>query len=139
MKVLLLFGFLLFITACSSLGANECETDDCYKQRAYDTVIAKHDEVMPLLAQISNLKEQIELKMNNQIDSLTIEKYHRLLIDLDAADEAMWVWMRAFDSDLEELTVEEALTYLAQEEAKIDSVGTKIREAMARAEERLAD
>jgi len=123
--------------ACSNSSEKECETNECIKQRAYDRVIAKHDEVMPLLAHISKLKEQIEVKMNEQTDSLVIEEYHGLLIELDTADEAMWVWMRQFNSDLEELSLAEALAYLKQEDAKIDSIGSKIREAMARVEERL--
>ena len=60
------------------------------------------------------------------------------MVNLDVADEAMWVWMRQFNIDLEEVTLDEALTYLKPEQEKIDDIARKIKMAISEAEENLA-
>lgn len=116
---------------------DECTTDECLKQQAYDKVIAVHDEVMPKLSYISELKGQIEEQMNKEEDSVVIAAWQTLMVNLDIADEAMWVWMRQFNSDLENVTLEEAMPYLKSEQEKIDEVARKINDAIAKAEEKL--
>jgi len=96
-----------------------------------------HDEVMPKLSQISDLKGRIEEQMNASVDSITVASWTALMEDLDAADEAMWVWMRQFNSDLEELPLAEVLEYLQEEQKKIDGVADMINGSIAKAEERL--
>jgi hypothetical protein len=114
-----------------------CTTDDCLKQQAYDKVIAVHDEVMPKMSYISELKGQIEERMNNEEDSSVIADWQTLMVNLDVADEAMWVWMRQFNSDLENIALDEALAYLKLEQENIDDVARKISNAIAEAEVKL--
>ena len=129
---------LLISMSCStSTTDNACDTNECLKQKAYDKVIAVHDEVMPKLAYISELKGRIEERMNATQDSLAVADWQSLMVDLDAADEAMWVWMRQFNADLEETPVEEALAYLKSEQEKVDEVADKINTVIATAEDRL--
>lgn len=132
-------GIMIFsISACTtSATEEECTTDLCIKQQAYDKVIEVHDEVMPKLSQISDLKGRIEARMNENEDSVVVASWQGLMVDLDVADEAMWVWMRQFNSDLEELPLDEALEYLQEEQTKIDVVAEKINSAIGNAEERL--
>jgi len=116
---------------------DECTTDECLKQQAYDKVIAVHDEVMPKMSYISELKGQIEERMNNEKDSSVITNWQTMMVNLDVADEAMWVWMRQFNSDLDDVALDEALSYLQSEQEKIDEVARKINDAISEAEEKL--
>lgn len=127
--------FLALILALGACGnsdsrGDDCTSDECQKQRAYDKVIAVHDEVMPKLSQVSELKEKIEEKMQNSSDSTQINSYLLLMQNLDAADKAMWTWMRAFDSDIETWPLDSALHYLATEQKKIEQVAEQINTSL---------
>ena len=139
MARIFVLGIIIFsISACTTSSTEEeCTTDLCIRQQAYDKVIKVHDEVMPKLSQISELKGRIEAKMNEASDSASVASWQGLMVDLDVADEAMWVWMRQFNSDLEEVSLDEALEYLQEEQTKVDAVAEKINAAIGNAEERL--
>ena len=129
--------FIIIIGCTSSTNDQECSSDECLKRQAYDRVIAVHDEVMPKMSHISELKGKIEERMVASEDSLVVANWQKLMVDLDVADEAMWVWMRQFNSDLEALNIDEALAYLKSEQENIDEVARKINEVIGRAEEQL--
>lgn len=134
----LLFASLILVLACSGgQRADECTSDECLKQQAYDKVIAVHDDVMPKLGQISDLKKRLEERISDSTDSVTNNEYLKLMTDLDAADESMWVWMRAFKGDIEELPLDSALSYLEEEQIKVDKVAEKINSSIAAAEKAL--
>ncbi len=132
----------LFIAGCGKgrQGADvECATDDCLQARAYAQVIAVHDAVMPRLADIRQLKKEITGRMTTTTDSTLLGEWRQLHRQLTVADEAMWVWMRQFKSDLSGMPPAEALVYLQAEQRKIDSVATMITTAIAAAEAQLAE
>ena len=134
------FATIIILSGCTgTANEQECTSDECLKQQAYDNVIAIHDEVMPKMSYVSELKGQIEQRMNVTTDSLVIATWQELMVNLDVADDAMWVWMRQFNSDLEEVAIDEALAYLKVEQQKIDEVARRINEAIAAAEENLAE
>ena len=137
----LILGIMIFsIVSCTTSASEEdCTSDLCIKQRAYDNVIAVHDEVMPKLSQISELKGRIEEKMNASDDSATVASWTSLMVELDVADEAMWVWMRQFSIVLEEVPLDEALKYLKAEQKKIDEVADMINGAIGKVEEKLSE
>jgi hypothetical protein len=133
------FATIIIISGCvGTANDQDCTSDECLKKQAYDNVIAVHDEVMPKMSYISELKGQIEERMNATDDSLAVAAWQDLMVNLDVADEAMWVWMRQFNSDLEEVALNEALAYLKSEQDNIDEVARKINETISRAEENLA-
>jgi hypothetical protein len=135
-----LLAVIFIFSGCStSTSDQDCTSDECIKKQAYDNVIAVHDEVMPKMSYISELKGQIEQRMNETDDSLVIAPWQELMVNLDVADEVMWVWMRQFNSDLEEIDIDEAMAYLKAEQEKIDEVARKINEAIAEAEQKLAN
>lgn len=132
-------AIFFIISGCSSsTGEQDCTSDECLKKLAYDSVIAVHDKVMPKMSYISELKGQIEERMNATDDSVVVAAWQELMVNLDIADEDMWVWMRQFNSDLEEVDLDEALNYLKSEQDKIDAVARKINEAIDEAEKNLA-
>lgn len=133
-------AIIFMVYGCTTTtNEQECTSDECLKQQAYDKVIAVHDEVMPKMSYISELKGKIEERMNTEADSLAISDWQNLMVNLDVADEAMWVWMRQFNSDLEDISIDEALAYLKSEQENIDEVARKINDAIAKAEEKLAE
>ena len=133
------FATIIILSGCvGTASEQDCTSDECLRKQAYDNVIKVHDEVMPKMSYISELKGQIEERMNATDDSLLIASWQELMVNLDVADDAMWVWMRQFNSDLEEVAVDEAMAYLKAEQQKIDEVARKINEAIATAEENLA-
>lgn len=135
-----LLAIIFIAYSCTSTSTEQdCTSDECLKKEAYDKVIAVHDEVMPKMAYISELKGQIEERMNASADSLVINEWKSLMINLDVADEAMWVWMRQFNSDLEKVDIVEALEYLKLEQVNVDEVARKINTAIAAAEENLKE
>jgi hypothetical protein len=130
--------FSIILGCSNSTSEQDCTSDECLKKQAYDNVIAVHDEVMPKMSYISELKGQIEERMNASDDSLVVAAWQELMVNLDVADEAMWVWMRQFNSDFEGVALDEALAYLKLEQDKIDEVARKINVAIKEAEENLA-
>ena len=138
LKYFSLVAIIFIINSCTGTNnTQECATDECLKKQAYDQVIAVHDEVMPKLSYISALKGHIETQMDLADDSLVTATWHILMINLDVADEAMWVWMRQFNADLESVDLDEALAYLKSEQENIDEVASKINNAIANAEAKL--
>ena len=129
---------MIALAACTGQSkSDECTTDECLKQQAYDKVIAVHDEVMPKLRMISDLKGEIEERMKSSLDSITFNHYLQLMQELDAADESMWVWMRAFNSDIENLPLDSALNYLEAEQRKVDEVAERINSSITAAQKAL--
>lgn len=138
-KVFHLMLIVLLLAGCGQTGNQEQqEANGTDREQLYDEVIAVHDEVMPKMQTIMNLKEQLRQK----IDSLAadtvanqaqLEKVRSLTEALDQADEAMMSWMRGFKRDYGEMTEEEIMDYLNQEKEKIEQVAeqteTAIREA----------
>ena len=47
------------------------------------------------------------------------------------------MWMRQFNSDLEDVEIDEALDYLKSEQENVDEVARKINDSIAAAEEEL--
>ena len=133
MKRIFLIGLIAFFSCSTENKVEECASEECLKQEAYDKVIAVHDEVMPKLRQISELKGEIEEKMTHSIDTASSNQYIKLMQDLDAADESMMAWMRAFKSDIENLPLDSALDYLKSEQAKVDKVAENINSSIASA------
>jgi hypothetical protein len=139
-RLFLLLPSLLFLVFSCGTQSNqeECSSDECLKQQAYDKVIAVHDEVMPKLSYISELKSKLEEKMTTIEDSVEAQEYLEIMQDLDTADESMWVWMRSFNSDIEPMPIDEAMDYLNDEQAKIDQVAEKINTSIKTAEAAIA-
>jgi hypothetical protein len=135
-ELFFLLIFTLYI-GCSPTSEQTCDSDECLKQRAYDSVINVHDEVMSKMSYISELKGKIELRMNATQDTLDLGDWQRLMKNLDKADQGMYAWMHNFDSDMDDMAINEALAYLKLENKKINEVSKEINGAITEAETRL--
>ena len=106
-----------------------------------DEVIAIHDEVMPKMGTLKAHEKRLvrEAEDLKSLDSIQfqqeIQKRKLLAGELDQAYEDMFVWMRQFRPNLEEMEEEEARTYLLEQKAKVEKVNISIKSTLARAEE----
>ena len=118
--------FFNFFSACQTKTGGEEEG----QQELYDEVMAVHDEVMPKMQDIMNLKEQIRGKIERLSQQTgteaEVEQLDQMINRLDEADEAMMNWMRNFKRDYEGMSEEEVINYLEEEKEKI----TEVRQEM---------
>lgn len=123
-------GILLISLVYSCKQSNQVED-------LQNEVMSIHDEVMPEMGPLMNLKKQLKdtishLDSGNQAiaDSLTL-----IVGQLEEADEAMMQWMRNYSPPPEDMKQEEALQYLQLKKEEILEVRDKIynSEASARA------
>jgi hypothetical protein len=137
MKHLLMSILALTIIACNQ---DKAQVENLEKE-----VFAVHDEVMPKMSKLLELKEAISqdiaksdslLKFKPNPD-LEKRKTEGLTISeaLEDADRNMMDWMHTYNSDsLKTLQPAAAIDYLKAEKTKIVSVRDKMLDAMVRAE-----
>lgn len=103
-------------------------------------VMAVHDDVMPEMGNLMNLKSQLKEKISS-LDSLeglaNLEELNLLIQNLEEADEAMMDWMRNYKDPSGEMTEDQALEYLKEKIKSIKEVKQKINTSKAEAMEAL--
>lgn len=125
------------ITACLyGCGQQQNENEELHRQ-----VIAIHDEVMPVMGKVKSLQENLsenarELMMEDSLmHQEKIRSLQTAVLELDEAYENMFVWMRQFQTDYEQMQQDEANLYLREQKEKVEKVNTDIKEALAKGEE----
>jgi len=138
-KTFIYFIFsLIALKACGPGSTEEiCDTVQCEQQLLYDQVIELHDEVMPKLSQISTLKSEIEAKMEASGDSIERSEWLQLMLQLDEADESMWVWMRQFKPDMDSTVTVEDMAYLETQLKEVAEVAQNINGSIERSKKAL--
>jgi hypothetical protein len=145
-KGLLLCG--LFLWVLSSCSTKQTSKNEGIKYTSVDSlytlVVAKHDEVMPKTADISKLSRILRSDLENLgEDKASTEKKERileLLSALQSGHDAMFDWMGEFkgahtNKEFYEKSKEnELLTYLKEEELKIERVAKLMLESIGNAE-----
>lgn len=130
MKNYILFFLALSLFTCS------CSTSDNDGNKALqDSVIAVHDEVMPLMGGFvrnsikidSILMNLPEIKSQNpELDTTTLRTdLLELKRNLDSSSESMTDWMHGFEVEYEGKSKEEIEEYLKNELLKINEVKQK--------------
>lgn len=115
------------------------------QKKLYDEVMAVHDEAMPKMDNIMNLKEKLEAREDSLRQDTTrefsaeLQKISALKTQLDSADESMMMWMREFHQDYESMTKAEITEYLNKQKQRITQVGLFMNSAIAEAEEYLSE
>ena len=86
-------------------------------QNEMEAVVAVHDELMPKMTTISRLQEQLSESLP---DSIRSEKQQAVIDELEAANDAMMVWMQDFGTafDFEEINKGKPLTAAKQDSLK---------------------
>ncbi|HEX6891387.1 MAG TPA: hypothetical protein VF141_11845 [Chryseolinea sp.] len=105
-------------------------------QALYDEVMKVHDEVMPKMDHMYQLKGQLKEKIDNT-PGMADDKKKEIegkILQLDSASEGMMVWMRQFNPLPDSLGEEQAREYLEGEMEKIKKVRDDVRKALEEAE-----
>lgn len=137
-NIIVAFGFALSISACSEDKGSVEQTEK--------EVFVIHDEVMPKMGQLMELKTGLSKEIS-AIDSLvkitpndSLQKRKdealALSVALTEADQGMMNWMHNYNGDsLKALSGEEAIKAMNAEKTKISAVRDKMLESMAKAEQ----
>ncbi len=121
----------LFINACGPNPSSE-------NQKLRDEVIAAHDEVMPLMGKLKSMEKTAtekvkELESSPEPDSIQVEELKAVALDLSQAYEGMFVWMRQYKVDDEDMSPEELKAYLEDQKDQVNQVNEDIKNALDRA------
>lgn len=128
------------------LFISSCTQDKASVEEAEKEVFVIHDEVMPKMGQLMDLKTGLSKEIAT-IDSLTkisandsLQKRKEdalaLSLALTEADEGMMDWMHNYNGDsLKTLPDTEALNAMSAEKTKISAVRDKMIAGMKKAEE----
>lgn len=130
------------LTSCNQAGKHEhhvsdASTGDNPNSALYDQVMDIHDEIMPRVEDIYQLKKQIQDKIAATTD-MTADKKQELeqvIAELDSADRSMMDWMHTFRPLADSVDQEKARAYLESEMEKIKKVKELMTETIERAKE----
>lgn len=117
------------------------DTDKKEEQSLKKSVLEIHDEVMPQMQVLEQMKEkllQIEAELvddNTEDHADEVAQIQNMAKELTRSGEAMMTWMREYEPQIpEDMEHEQAMTYLESEKEKIESVRTLIQGSIAAAD-----
>jgi len=137
-NIIIAFGIVLCVSACSEDKGSIEQTEK--------EVFGIHDEVMPKMGQLMELKNGLSKEISaidslikiTSNDSLQKRKEEALALSvaLTEADQGMMNWMHDYNGDsLKALSGEEAIKAMNAEKTKISAVRDKMLESMTKAEQ----
>lgn len=128
-----LLALVLLVTACAkkddhSAHAHEAADADSTNQVLYNEVMDIHDEVMPRMEELYNLKKDLKEKIANTPALVEGErkKLEQRILVIDSVSKMMMDWMHEFNPLPDSTDREVAREYLEGEMEKIK----KVKEAM---------
>lgn len=131
-RISLIFSLVLGFQSC---GPNQKELNA--ERRA--EVIAVHDEAMPKMGQLKSFEKKAlqraeVLTAMDSVDSAQVEEMKNLALELDQAYEAMFVWMRQYETEDGERTPEEVKNYLEDQMVSVSQVNQLMKAALTKAD-----
>ena len=104
---------------------NSCKEYDQEQQQLWDKVMVVHDEVMPKMGELHQLKKQLKKQEQNPTQQEAIQV-------IEAAQDAMMDWMRNYKSMsvLSKLGHAEAIAYLQKEQERVAKVKKMMLESI---------
>ena len=126
-----IFAILLLVLAVASCGGFDTEAK-------VDEVLDVHDEVMPKMGEVMNLKRKILDQAQSQTDSIAMNELRAIAKDLDEANNGMMVWMREWSKNAkphinEQSEIELRKAFFEEEMEKVTKVKEDINGAIAAA------
>ena len=136
---------IITLSSCKQSGKHEHDHDDAANtdnpnQALYDQVMDIHDEIMPKVEDVYQLKKQLQEKMASATD-LAIDKKQELELivnQLDSSDNLMMDWMHKFNPLPDSADQEKARAYLESEMEKIKKVKEFMNESIEKAKAEVA-
>jgi len=112
------FGLLLFSSCKDGF------TPDV--QKLYDEVMVIHDEVMPEMGTIHNLKKKLKKVLKDPEAEFDAKMINEQITALDYADDSMMDWMHQFKVP-KDASEEEQLVYLEDQKQKMTKVNLEMK------------
>jgi len=140
----LLFSALVFsLVACGGNAEQVTEegstTEEQAEEQLYEEVMTLHDEVMPRMGELMNLKGQLEeAEVSGEMES----EVNQTAQSLENAHESMMQWMselKQLEGLGEEMTHEEVMTYLTEQKETMQAVQDSTMASIERANQLLSD
>ncbi|WKN41909.1 hypothetical protein [Tunicatimonas pelagia] len=97
---LIIFSAVLLLSSCQPSASSETPPNLTEAQEIYAKAIEVHDEVMPRMDEIMQLRQAVEARIDslNQVDSAayadTVQYMQFVVRNLQYADQGMMQWMR---------------------------------------------
>jgi hypothetical protein len=140
-----LFILLCITTACSKSGdqkdheAHDMEYVESPNTALYDKVMELHDELMPKMEEIYNLKKEVQEEIAKTPEMVEEKKkdLEKTMVYLDSANNEMMDWMHKFNPLPDSADQEAAREYLENEMEKIRKVKDIMAEAIDKAKEEM--
>lgn len=143
---LLTFTCLFFIWSCdqpapNQQNAHQIQTLVDIPKTPSDVLLAEvmkiHDDVMPKVKDIHRLKKQLEIQLTATNEGVDKKEVQAVYDQLEAADNSMWDWMKAYRQPNKETPQEEAIKYLEKEKITISKVSEDMLNSIAAGEKLL--
>lgn len=132
----LILSGLSLLTSCKSEGGEETEHNEALVALEKE-VIAVHDEVMPKMGRISELKTKLESEAKNpSLDSAMQIEVQLSIEALILGDSLMWDWMHNYEKPVN-APDDSVKTYLENEKIRIRKVSDSMLSAIKNAEDLL--
>lgn len=143
MKLTYIISILaLALASCNQSGKHEHHTSDSGNgdnpnAALYDQVMDIHDEIMPRVEDIYQLKKQLQEKVSSttNLDANTKLELEQVIVQLDSADHSMMDWMHTFRPLPDSVDQEKARAYLESEIEKIKKVRELMNESIEKAKD----
>jgi DNA-directed RNA polymerase subunit F len=131
-RITLIFTLILFFQAC---GPSQKELN----AERRSEVIAVHDEVMPKMGQLKSFEKKAlqraeEFAAMDTVDAGKVQEMKDLALELDQAYEAMFVWMRQYETEDGDRTPEEVKAYLEEQMISVSEVNRVMKTALSKAD-----
>ena len=96
--------------------------------------MAIHDEVMPLMSDMQQLRGQLTSRMNG-LDSLDQIPIREAVQDLQKGEDMMWDWMNQYKKP--NLETDTARAYLEHQKSAINQVAEQMKQAIQTAKKQI--
>lgn len=133
MKLIPFVLSMLFFALLFSCKAEKDENEVLKEQ-----VIAIHDEVMPEIGHLKNQQSKLNEKANSLENEARASSYreelHLAAQSCERAYDNMFVWMRQFKSEYDDMSEEETRAYLQEQLQMVEKVKVDILSAQSTAD-----
>jgi len=134
----LLFSMIVLVMSCAEGGKEESKNKNWKDSAAQlqSRVMEIHDEVMPEMDYMRELRLKLEATADTLADSSRSQKFTIAAKEIEDASESMMGWMRNYEPPVDTAAYS-AVKYLLEEEVSISEVNKKMKESIKKAEELL--
>jgi len=142
-SILSVLALVLIMASCGKTSEHagnghdsDANADDSPNEALYNQAMEVHDEVMPKMEDIYQLKRNLQEQIANTPDMVVERKklLEQIISNLDSANNAMMEWMHTFNPLPDSTDQEQAREYLESEIERVRKVKELMIESIEKAE-----